>query len=85
MQVKRFSDVTEMLEYMQIFSAENKETFLEIVNLMEGNALEGIAKLIQSGRLHYINGECSINVSSKLIQMYKDLTGPGGEWPGNRF
>lgn len=85
MQVKRFSDVTEMLEHMQIFSAEDKETFLEIVNLMEGNALGGVAKLIQSGRLHYINGECGINVSPKLIKMYKDLTGPGGEWPGNRF
>lgn len=82
--VESFLDITEMLEYIQLFTAVDSKTFMAITNIQKENAIDGITSLIVDGALHYINGECGIGANEQLVQMCQNKIKTGKNSPDNR-
>lgn len=68
MKVKKYTDVTEMLKYIQIFSVSDRETFENLADSSYEEKMGMISELIKQGRIHYINGECGINSRQEYLQ-----------------
>ena len=64
----KVSDVTEMLDYLQLFSPVDRETYMQLADVPHDQLSETIKKLIDEGKIHYINGECSKNIDSRFLR-----------------
>lgn len=64
--VKKVIDITEMLDYLQLFSPVDRETYMMIANASDTERAQIIKELILQGKLNYINEECGINEDSRF-------------------
>ena len=54
-------DVTEMLDYLQIFSIPDKSIYQQLAQLPYDEKIKQIRTLLEKGQIHYINDECNRN------------------------
>ena len=69
MRVKQYTDVTEMLEYMQIFSLKDRETYRLFFIIFVEEWKKQILDLLKQGKIHYINGECGKNTIKEIVDI----------------
>lgn len=65
-EVKKYTDITEMLEYLQLFAVSDVDTYMQIANLSEDERTDALRDFVVNGKLQYINGECGVNVKPEI-------------------